>query len=528
MLKTVYFLPEKIDMDQAFQLYSDLENQDGGSHTVLNNQRELVRDNKRNDIYRTLKTLPRMGVLVLWDLTQIKDFEKFYYGMLDRRLDQIHVRILNPNYTLAPNEPDCKQFFDGIILLQKSSNFFPTANSSMSKGTFGRVAIPEEKVNLMIKDRQRGMAYAAIAELYGVARSTVQKYVAHVKIEKKESKKIEEEKKTMRFSYENINIGVEVPSEIHSIYKQYLRTKKSDSTRKVYLNDFRKLIAYLKEEKQISPMFVKDLSEQLLFDYFDYLGDQNYKDTYVRRILAGFRAFFSYAMRKGILKSDPSVDIPMPPSDVFEIKTDPLSKREIDRIIDVAKEEFRNAKSEYKKMLAHRNLTLVYLLVSVGMRGGAVLDLRIKNFRFEREVPKLVLKGKGVKSYKVSIDRKTAYLLDDFIQRYLKDADDNDVVFFAKDQTGGSISNSGLNHIVRRFAKTAGIANFSEIRSHSCRVTFATMQDGKMTSKELQKRMGHADIQMTEAYKRIGLNKIENEWLPDIDDIYSNGVSSNA
>lgn len=521
MPKTIYFLPEKVELDQAFEVYSDLERRSGaGNHTVLNNQRYLVRDNRKNDLQKTLITMPRLGVLVIWDLMQIKDFEKFYYGMLDRRLDQIHVRVLSPNLTLIPNDDDFKTLFEALILVHNSK--------ALPGGVkmFGKPPVPDEKVKMMIKDRQKGLSYAKIADLYGVAKATAQKYVAHVKIPKKVDPPTEE-KKIEVFNYKKIDTGAPIPSEIHSMYVMFLRTRKEDSTKLAYLHDFKKFIEFVKTEKGFSPKNLSDLSEPIFFDYFDHLESIGYKGSYIRRILSGFRAFFNYSMKKGVAKSNPTVDIPLPQADSDDVLTNPLSKYEIEKIIETAQYEYINAKSDTKKRLAHRNLLLVYVLVSVGMRGGAILKLKVKDFSYERNIPKLKLKGKGKKYYKVSMDQKTGRMLDLFIQKYLGE-DDESIIFFNKDMNGKAISHMGLNKNLKVLAHKAGLKNYQDIKAHSFRVTFATMQDGKLTAKELQKRMGHSSIKMTERYKKIELKTIENEWLPTLEEDFLEGLMKDA
>ena len=507
----VFFLPENVELEKGLETYTDLDSQ--FASRIAQSKHRLVRDNKNNDLLKTLNTMPRLGTLVIWELSQIEDFEKFYYAMLNRSLDQILVRVIHPDYNLVAYDEMTKKIFDGLIALQKSKLYGASTNLKQ----FGCPPIAEEKVSQMVKDRKNGLSYAKIAKLYGVARSTAQKYTSKVKIEKKiEASK--PEVKPVLFDYKTVKTGAEIPSEIHSVFVMFLRSRREDSTRDTYLRDFKRLIEYIKNHKDFSPIRIEQLSEPIFFDYFDYLNEKGYKGTYIRRIIAGFRAFFNYAMKKGVARSNPTVDIQLPYAPVDDVLTNPLTMPEIERIIQTAKLEYTSAKSDLKEKLAHRNLVLIYVLVSVGMRGGSLLKLRAKDFTFEKSVPKITLRSKGSRTYKVSMDQKTGVMLDTFIQKHLGDTPES-LVFFNRDLNGNAISHMGLNKMLKLMGKKAGISNYKHIKSHSFRVTFATMQDGKLTSKELQKRMGHASMKMTERYKKIELRKIENEWLPSIDDV---------
>lgn len=225
-------------------------------------------------------------------------------------------------------------------------------------------------------------------------------------------------------------------------------------------------------------------------DLRKYLGDYN-KDSNcskvtidnIRRIIS---SFFSWLEEENyILKS--------PVRRIHKIKTEKTVK---ETYTDENIEVMRDNCSEI------RDLAMIDLLNSTGMRVGELVKLDIKDINFnEREC---IVLGKGDKQRRVYFDAKTKIHL----QNYLKNrADDNEALFVSLLKPHKRLQISGVEIRLRKLGKDL---NINKVHPHKFRRTLATRAiDKGMPIEQVQQLLGHSKIDTTLQYAMVNQNNVK-------------------
>lgn len=204
----------------------------------------------------------------------------------------------------------------------------------------------------------------------------------------------------------------------------------------------------------------------------------------MRRI---FSSFFSWL-------EDENYIIKSPARRIHKIKTAKIIKNTFS---DENIEQMRdNCKNDI------RDLVLIELLLSTGIRVGELINLNISDINFEDR--SCIVLGKGNKQREVYFDAKTKIHL----KEYLKSRDDKeDALFVSKNRPHQRLSISGIELIVRNIGKNIDI---DRAYPHKFRRTLATMAiDKGMPIEQVQKLLGHVKIETTMHYAMVNQNNVK-------------------
>ena len=250
-------------------------------------------------------------------------------------------------------------------------------------------------------------------------------------------------------------------------------------------------IKYYKEiiEKFVNS-FDKSIKQISTNDIRNYLS--NYKDNSscgsttidnIRRVLS---SFFSWL-------EDEDYIIKSPVRRIHKIKTAVVVKEVLtDENLEKLRDECENI----------RDLSLIELLISTGMRVGELVNLNISNLNFEDR--SCIVLGKGNKEREVYFDAKTKLHLKEYIS---KRNDSNDALFVSMKEPHQRLSISGIELIIR----TLGInSNINKVHPHKFRRTLATMAiDKGMPVEQVQKLLGHVKIETTMSYALVNQSNVK-------------------
>ena len=150
-----------------------------------------------------------------------------------------------------------------------------------------------------------------------------------------------------------------------------------------------------------------------------------------------------------------------------------------------------------------RDVAMIDLLYSTGIRVGELVNLDIKDVNFEQR--ECVVFGKGDKERRVYFDAKAKIHL----KRYLASRTDNNPALFV---TLGAPHNrlkiSGVEIRIRELGRSLGM---SRIHPHKFRRTMATRAiDKGMPIEQVQKILGHSQIDTTMQYAIVNQNNVKN------------------
>ncbi len=155
------------------------------------------------------------------------------------------------------------------------------------------------------------------------------------------------------------------------------------------------------------------------------------------------------------------------------------------------------------RCICKRDLAMVDLLYSTGIRVGELVNLNISDVDFEAR--ECVVFGKGGKERKVYFDAKAKLHLLEYLQ---KRKDDNPALFVTLDVPHSRLKISGVEIRMRELGKKAEL---SHVHPHKFRRTMATRAiDKGMPIEQVQRLLGHSQIDTTMQYAMVNQNNVKN------------------
>lgn len=150
-----------------------------------------------------------------------------------------------------------------------------------------------------------------------------------------------------------------------------------------------------------------------------------------------------------------------------------------------------------------RDLALIDLLSSTGMRVGEPCKIKPKRYRFVNR--ECIVFGKGDKERKVYFDARTKIHL----QRYLsKRKDENPALFVTLLAPFNRLKISGVEIRLRELGRKL---NIPRVHPHKFRRTLATVAiDKGMPIEQVQHLLGHQNIDTTMQYAMVNQTNVKN------------------
>lgn len=143
-----------------------------------------------------------------------------------------------------------------------------------------------------------------------------------------------------------------------------------------------------------------------------------------------------------------------------------------------------------------RDLAILELLISTGMRVGELTRLNISDMNFQER--SCIVLGKGNSEREVYFSAKSKM----YIKKYLETrTDNNEALFVSLIKPYNRLGISGIEILIRNLGKDA---NINKVHPHKFRRTMATMAiDKGMPIEQVQKLLGHIKIDTTMEYAMV-------------------------
>lgn len=234
-----------------------------------------------------------------------------------------------------------------------------------------------------------------------------------------------------------------------------------EPVRKITTEDMRTYLSEYQKANECSKVTVDNVRRNLS-SFFSWLEEENY-----------------------ILKS--------PMRRIHKIKTNQqvkevISDEDIERLRD--------------KCTCKRDLAMIDLLYSTGIRVGELVNLNIDDVDFEAR--ECIVLGKGGKERKVYFDAKAKLHLQNYIDGR---NDSNPALFVTLDEPHDRLKISGVEIRIRQLGRRLKI---SRIHPHKFRRTMATRAiDKGMPIEQVQKILGHSQIDTTMQYAMVNQNNVK-------------------
>ena len=233
------------------------------------------------------------------------------------------------------------------------------------------------------------------------------------------------------------------------------------SVRSITTSDLRIYLSEYQEQKQSSKVTIDNM-RRIFSSFFAWLEDEDY-----------------------IIKS--------PVRRIHRVRTDTLIK---ETISDEALELLRDSCTET------RDLALIDLLASTGMRVGELVKMNISDINFQER--QCIVFGKGNKEREVYFNARTKIHLQQYIQQR---TDSNPALFVSLSAPHTRLTISGIEVRLRNLGKDI---NLHKIHPHKFRRTLATQAiDKGMPIEQVQRLLGHVKIDTTLHYAMVNQSNVK-------------------
>lgn len=266
--------------------------------------------------------------------------------------------------------------------------------------------------------------------------------------------------------------------------EMFLEAKKiegcSERTLKYYKDSVVHVISTI--DMQFRKMTTEDIRSYLV----QYQGINNCSKVTVDNVRRNISSFFSWLEEEDfILKS--------PVKRIHKIKTKKVVKETIsDEGIEILRDNCKTV----------RDLAMLDLLYSTGMRVGELVNLNISDIDFEER--ECVVFGKGDKERKVYFDAKAKLHLQKYIQSR---TDSNPALFVTLFAPYKRLKISGVEIRLRELGRKLSLV---KIHPHKFRRTMATRAiDKGMPIEQVQKILGHSQIDTTMQYAMVNQSNVK-------------------
>lgn len=227
-------------------------------------------------------------------------------------------------------------------------------------------------------------------------------------------------------------------------------------------------------------------TERIRLYLAEYQNINNCSNTTVDNVRRNLSSFFSWLEEEDhILKS--------PMRRIHKIKT----KKQVKEVItDEMIEKLRD------NCPCLRDLAMIDLLYSTGIRVGELVNLNISDINFEER--ECVVIGKGDKERRVYFDAKAKLHLVAYLNSR---KDSNPALFVTLDSPYDRLKISGVEIRLRALGRKL---NIDRIHPHKFRRTMATRAiDKGMPIEQVQKILGHSQIDTTMQYAIVNQNNVK-------------------
>jgi integrase/recombinase XerD len=285
-------------------------------------------------------------------------------------------------------------------------------------------------------------------------------------------------------------------------YLDHLRVERalSPNTLEAYGRDLARLTAHAARARRS----VLDLGQADVADFIGTLRGDGLSARSVARAVHALRGFFRFAVREGLIDSDP-----------MENLRAPRAFKALPRYLSPAQVEGLLAAPDVGTPLGVRDRAILEVLYATGLRAAEIIGLRERDV--DLEVGILTCLGKGRKERLVPIGAEARR----WVVRYRDEvrpalARDRPAAELFLSARGGRLTHMGLWGLVRRHALTAGVEK--TLTPHVLRHSFAThLLERGADLRALQAMLGHADISTTQIYTHITrerLRKVYDQFHP--------------
>ena len=293
-------------------------------------------------------------------------------------------------------------------------------------------------------------------------------------------------------------------SELIEAYLEALKTQKgySEHTVRNYRSDLEQFLAFLKKKateqgKTEQEPDVESIDFQTIREYFGRLFTGARRTTIARKMSA-VKSFFAFLEKRDFIQTNAAADLTAPRQEKYIPMYLPVD--EMFRLLE---------RPDQTRPLGLRDLAILEILYSCGLRVSELVGLDIKSVDFDQRLVRVI--GKGNKERIVPVGKEAAKALRRYLdctlslrKRASEEAAAGPLFINAR---GNRLSTRSVANIVKKYGKEGGL--MLDISPHALRHTFAThLLDGGADLRSVQELLGHTSLSTTQKYTHVSLDKL--------------------
>jgi integrase/recombinase XerC len=244
-------------------------------------------------------------------------------------------------------------------------------------------------------------------------------------------------------------------------------------------------------ENQDININIEKITKNHIRSFLGYLFNKNDPNTLTRKI-STLRSFFKYLIKDGYIEINPARLVNLPKRKKFLPKI--LSIDEMFGLLKIPKND---------SLLGSRDLCILELLYSSGVRVSELVNLNINDIDFEKNLIKVL--GKGKKERLVPITKAAYDAILNYIKRRNATTSSNSPLFL--NYKNSRLTTKSVGRIIDKYTKKMVL--LKKFSPHSFRHTFAThlLQQGA-NLRSIQEMLGHASLSTTQKYTKVSIDKL--------------------
>ena len=262
----------------------------------------------------------------------------------------------------------------------------------------------------------------------------------------------------------------------------------SKNTVSSYRNDLNKYLYFLKSKHNIDD--INSIKYKDIREYISHLTKDKQKSSSINRNISSIKKFHLYLFDNEITKNNPS-ELLESQKNIRNLP-DILSVEEIELILTVVDKETN---------IGIRDLSILSLLYSSGIRVSELIELEFSNIFLNEEYIKILGKGKRERLVPIGLQAKENLL--NYINKYrksLKPINSKGYIFLS--YRSKPMTRMAIFNLIKKYCKISGISK--KVSPHTFRHSFAThMLEGGADLRIVQEILGHENINTTEIYTHL-------------------------
>ena len=271
-------------------------------------------------------------------------------------------------------------------------------------------------------------------------------------------------------------------------YITILRVEKNLSPNSIeaYKRDLTRYIDFLQEEKDINNL--EEISPKHIRGFIRVLNDAHLAPASITRAFSSIRSYHSFLSGENLVQQNPSqlLDAPKPSRKLPVV----LAVEEVNKILGVI---------DTAKPLGRRDLAILEVLYSAGVRVSELCDLRMIDLVLDSDMIRVT--GKGKKERFAPIGPRAQECINNYLKfdRPTLSKKDKNLGKIFLSRNGRPLTRMTVNIILKKWAQVSGLKK--KVSPHTFRHSFAThLLEGGADLRVVQEMLGHVDISTTQIY----------------------------